>query len=150
MDFTKYNVNNYTYNDVYYQQRVINVPFSWEYKPGFSKVTPELSNNNTLRRRNLVLKPPPSKTTIQKLRVHDTLESPFVLCSVQPPSLMRVNSYPTGSLKNEDPFIEAYKKCTSSPSMVSKSEKCNGYWPNIMKYLHILSCKYSTDVMSTD
>ncbi|OIV97677.1 hypothetical protein TanjilG_12434 [Lupinus angustifolius] len=142
MDFTKYNVNNYTYNDVYYQQKVINIPFSWEHKPGFSKLTPQLSNNNTIRHTNFVLKPPPSKTTIHKLQ-----------CSVQPSTLIRVNSYPTGSLKNNDPFIEAYKKCTSSPTMVQrsrKSEKYNGSWPNVMKYLHILSCKYSTDVMSTD
>ncbi|KAF1893872.1 hypothetical protein Lal_00002412 [Lupinus albus] len=146
MDFTKYNVDNYTYNDVYFQQKVINVPFSWEYKPGFSKVTPELFNNNTIRHRNFVLQPPPSKNTVHKLQVHDTTQGPFVLCSVQPSSLMRINSFPTKSLKNDDPFIEAYKKCTSSPS---KSKKYNGSWPNIMKYLHILSCKHSSHVMST-
>ncbi|KAK7283226.1 hypothetical protein RIF29_12615 [Crotalaria pallida] len=150
-------------NDVYYnQQKVINVPFSWEYEPGLSKFTPHpLSKNDTKHCNNVVLQPPPCssmKTEVyNKLRVQDTESSVLPSSSS---SIMRMrttsSSFPMENLKkNEDPFMEAYKKCTTSPSSMfdrssSKSGKNNGAWPNsIMKYLNIFSCKYSSDVMNT-
>ena len=139
-------MSNYACNDIYCQEH-INVPFSWEYKPGLSKVTHQLSNNDT-RRSNLVLQPPPYRTRGNKLRVEDT-ESPFI-CAVHPSSL-RISSFRMENPKEEDPFIEAYKKCTKSPSMLKrsrKSQKNNGSWPSVLKYMHILSCKHVGDVIS--
>jgi len=153
MEHTRYNTRNKCalHNDVYIQKRV-SIPFSWESKPGLSKITHQ---NNDLRLTNLVLQPPPcssSRTTYNKHQ--NSFEVPnFILCASQPSSmrnrLFRLESQ-TG-----DPFIEAYKKCTETPKdsfirkQPSKHNKRSGSRPNIMKYMDIFSCKFSSDIMST-
>nr|KYP39471.1 hypothetical protein KK1_039204 [Cajanus cajan] len=148
MEHTKYPLK-----DVYFQEKV-SVPFSWEYKPGLSKVTRQ---NIDARDSNLVLQPPPrSSSNIgknkQHIRVEDMEGANFILCAVKPSSL-RIRSVQLERQK-QDPFVEAYKKCTQTPKdpimhkRSSKTHKNNGSSPRIMKYLDIFSCKFSDDVMS--
>ncbi|KAK7352505.1 hypothetical protein VNO80_17927 [Phaseolus coccineus] len=153
MEHTKYNTRNkYTlHNDVYIQKKV-SIPFSWESKPGLSKITHQ---NSELKFSNIVLQPPPcwsSRTTYNK-RQNPEIEIPkFILCVAQPSStrnrLFQLESQ-TG-----DPFIEAYKKCTEIPkddsfmcNQPGKYNKRSGSRPNIMKYMDIFSCKFSNDIM---
>ncbi|KAK2452661.1 hypothetical protein P8452_00383 [Trifolium repens] len=149
--------NNYTitYNDIYYEGK-INVPFSWEYKPGLSKVTtPNNYHTNHATSTKLVLQPPPcslSKSHHHRFRDEEK-HIPVDLCAVQS-TLLRISSFKLESKyqKEEDPFVEAYKNCTKSPFIVqeqNRDKKNNGFnWPSLRKYMHILSCKYSNDVIS--
>ena len=143
MKHTNYSTSNYTYSDVYCQGSIINVPFSWEYKPGLSKVNHHdyLSNNGTRGSSKLVLQPPPCSSF-----------------GTRSDTSIRTSSFRIeGTQKQEDPFVEAYKRCTKSPSMLqrctstsnSRGKKCNGSsWTSIRKYMHMLSCKYAGDVAS--
>ncbi|CAJ1973492.1 unnamed protein product [Sphenostylis stenocarpa] len=146
--------NNTLHNDVYFQKGV-SIPFSWEYKPGLPKITHQ---KNDSRCSNIVLQPPPcssSRTAHNKQEIPvEVMEAPdFILCAVQP-SFMKNRSFRLES-QTEDPFVEAYKKCTETPKnsfmrkQSTKSNKSSGSWPNIMKYKDIFSCKFSIDVMST-
>lgn len=154
-------------NDVvYYEGTIINVPFSWEYKPGLSKVT---THHHATKHANatttkLVLQPPPCSLygiTGSSRSDHNTQNIPLGLCAFQS-TLLRINSsFRMESTHHhhkveEDPFVEAYKKCTKSPFIdnlqqrpSSKGDEYqknnNGSWPSIRKYMHILSCKYSGD-----
>ncbi|GAU26917.1 hypothetical protein TSUD_05870 [Trifolium subterraneum] len=155
MKHTKIPLNNYnsiTYNDIYYEGN-INVPFSWEYKPGLSKVTNQ--NYDTNHATKLVLQPPPfssSKSDYHRFRDEEK-DIPVDLCAVQS-TLLRISSFKLESKyqKEEDPFVEAYKNCTKSPFIVqgqNRDQKNNGFnWPSLRKYVHILSCKYTNDVIS--
>ncbi|RDY00729.1 hypothetical protein CR513_16052, partial [Mucuna pruriens] len=151
MEHHEYNTSNTLKNDVYFQEKV-SVPFSWEYKPGLSKVTHQ---NNEARCRNLVLQPPPRSSSRtrrdnKKIRVEEEEGADFILCAVQSSSL-GTRSFRLESQK-QDPFVEAYKKCTQTPKdhfmhkrQSSKSNKNNGSWPNIMRYMDIFSCKFCGD-----
>ncbi|KAK7310754.1 hypothetical protein RJT34_08465 [Clitoria ternatea] len=146
MENTKHN-KSYT-NDVFYEG-AINVPFSWEHKPGLPKEVTH-GHNGTRHGTKLVLQPPPCGSgRDHKQRVEDT-QIPLSLCAVQ--SSLRISSFRMESQKElEDPFVEAYKKCTKSPFILrrysnKRGEKNNGSWPTIRKYMHILSCKQSGDV----
>ncbi|CAJ2675315.1 unnamed protein product [Trifolium pratense] len=145
---------NITYNNDIYYEGNINVPFSWEYKPGLSKVTnPNYYDTNHATK--LVLQPPPcslSKSDHHRFRDEEKY-IPVDLCAVQS-TLLRLSSFKLESKyqKEEDPFVEAYKNCTKSPFIVQgqhRDQKNNGFnWPSLRKYMHILSCKYSNDVIS--
>ena len=144
-------------NDVYFQEKV-SVPFSWEHEPGLSKVNHQ---KNDSRHSNLVLQPPPPQSSSmnigrkKQLQVEDTKGPNFILCAVQPSSL-RIRSFRLESDQKGDPFVEAYKKCTETPKEYpfmhkgssNKSNKNNGSWLNIVRYMDIFSCKFSNDVMS--
>lgn len=145
--------NNYTYNDIHYEENV-NVPFSWEYKPGLAKVTNHNYEKNHATK--LVLQPPPcslSKNVHHRLRVEEEKQIHVDLCAIQS---IRIRSFKMESRmqKEDDPFVEACKKCTKSPFIVQGSsrdqnQKINRFnWPSLRKYMHILSCKYSNDVIS--
>ncbi|MED6130710.1 hypothetical protein PIB30_003288 [Stylosanthes scabra] len=156
----------------------INVPFSWESKPGLSKVSNSSNSERTISRRssNLELKPPPpfrNKISRGKNSEEDEvvdydedIESSNFLCAVHP----RISSFRMESSgaththcynKEEDPFVEAYKKCTKTPPSSSSSKllkrsrrnknksSSSSSWSNsIIKYMHIFSCKLAGDVAS--
>ncbi|MED6220393.1 hypothetical protein PIB30_044416 [Stylosanthes scabra] len=148
----------------------INVPFSWESKPGLSKVISNSSSERIISRRssNLELKPPPPfRNKNNKDQVIDyeeeDIESSNFLCAVHPRiSSFRMETSATHthshSNKEEDPFVEAYKKCTKTPpssskllkrSRRNKNKSSSSSWSNrIIKYMHIFSCKYAGDVVS--
>ncbi|KAJ8773271.1 hypothetical protein K2173_028448 [Erythroxylum novogranatense] len=111
-----------------------NVPFSWELKPGVSKVThddPEDINsqpgvskvthddpediNSLLDLWNLTIKlpTPPPRNELKKMTkvVYDDSQvpCPHPLAFQAPP---RTSSHKKGIKKQEDPFLVAYMKCT--------------------------------------
>lgn len=101
-----------------------------------------------------MLQPPPcslSKNVHRRLRVEEEEQIPVDLCAIQS---IRISSFKMESRiqEEDDPFVEAYKKCTKSPFIVqgpSRDQKINRFnWPSLRKYMHILSCKYSNDVIS--
>nr|KYP46203.1 hypothetical protein KK1_032195 [Cajanus cajan] len=155
MEHTNFNNNNnisssssssgYSYNDVHFcEETIVNVPFSWEHKPGLSKVT------NGHNGASLVLQPPPcsSSGSGTDTHRHKVEEESQILCAVQ--NSLRISSFRIETHKEEDPFVEAYKKCTQSPFIHQQSrrvQKSNRSWPTIRKYIHILSCKHSNDVL---
>lgn len=157
MKYSKTPINNHTitYDEIYYEGKV-KVPFSWEYKPGFPKVNHQ--NFDTNHDTKLVLQPPPC--SLSKKLPHRDEEN---LCVVQR-TLRRASSFKmeSRSQKDEDPFVEAYKKCTKSPFIVEAYKKCTkspflvqgknrdqkNNWFNFRKYMHFLSCKYCDDVIN--
>ncbi|KAL2317865.1 hypothetical protein Fmac_031741 [Flemingia macrophylla] len=143
MEHTNYNNNSYSCNDVHFcEETIVNVPFSWEHKPGLSKVT------NGHNGASLVLQPPPcSSSGSGSDHKHKVEEDSQILCAVQ--NSLRISSFRMDTHKEEDPFVEAYKKCTQSPFIHQQShrvQKSHRSWPTIRKYMHILSCKHSNDV----
>ncbi|TKY57921.1 hypothetical protein E2542_SST14975 [Spatholobus suberectus] len=146
MEHTNYNnISNYSCNDGHCEGTIVNVPFSWEHKPGLSKVT---NGHNGTR---LVLQPPPcsSLSGSGSDHRHKVEEDAQILCAVQ--TSLRISSFRMESQKEEDPFVEAYKKCTQSPFIHQgghRVQKNNRSWPTIRKYVNILSCKHSDDVCS--
>ncbi|XLS63269.1 hypothetical protein HN51_017497 [Arachis hypogaea] len=152
MEHTNLSTRSYSNDDVYYccEGCVINVPFSWEHKPGLSKVSNKgkMGNNNNM----LVLQPPPCSSygTRRRRRRSEIMK-------VGEPNSLRISSNSFGMVeKLEDPFVEAYKRCTKIPFKVnssnnilvsSSSSSSSSSWPNnIRKYMHIFSCKYAGDV----
>ena len=79
-----------------------NVPFSWENKPGVSKVTPSFEEP-------LKLPPPPCSTDSPKLAVHG-LYVPLPPCPFQPPR--RISPKKGMSRREDDPFLAAYMECS--------------------------------------
>ena len=138
--------SSFVHNEIHYPE--INVPFSWEYKPGISKVTNESFKKATAMRGGLVLQPPPCSSAIRNHSVREVeAQSPIVLCPIQASSL-RIISLRKESLKEEDPFMEAYNNCTRTPFTVksSKTAKRTRTGSIICKYRYIFSCKHSCDV----
>ncbi|KAL4301590.1 hypothetical protein AHAS_Ahas17G0316100 [Arachis hypogaea] len=117
----------------------INVPFSWESKPGLSRVSN--SEKTMIRSSDLELKPPPPYRSSRGKNNKDyavddlDIESSNFLCAVHP----RISSFRMESTshthcnKGEDPFVEAYKKCTKTPPSSSthrNKKKSSSSWPS--------------------
>lgn len=85
-----------------------NVPFSWENRPGVSKVT----NQRYPSERNYVVKLPPPPCPIESPRIsgHD-IRIPLPPCTFQTPAR---SSSTKGLKKHDDPFLAAYKECTKT------------------------------------
>ncbi|KAK7383251.1 hypothetical protein VNO78_28925 [Psophocarpus tetragonolobus] len=146
MEHTNYNnITSYSANDVHCEDTIVNVPFSWEHKPGLSKATAHGHNGTSL-----VLQPPPCSSSSGSGIDHRHSkgeEDSQILCTGQ--TSLRISSFRIESHKEEDPFVEAYKKCTQSPFIRQQSNRVQKNirsWPTIRKYVNILSCKHSDDV----
>uniref|UniRef100_A0A5B7BYG1 Uncharacterized protein n=1 Tax=Davidia involucrata TaxID=16924 RepID=A0A5B7BYG1_DAVIN len=118
-----------------------NVPFSWENKPGVSKVTrhdcPTDEGHFKVK-----LPPPPCPTENVRVSFHD-LQIPLPPCAFQPPSR---SSSKRGLRKEDDPFLTAYKECTKSTRKGKLSTKKDGVGFGIRKNMSIFSCKQSCSV----
>ncbi|EEF52241.1 conserved hypothetical protein [Ricinus communis] len=99
-----------------------NVPFSWEKKPGVSKLINQDSDPN--QEEDLVLKllPPPCPIESPRISTHDTINIPLPPCTFQPPSR---SSSRKGIRKQDDPFLAAYKECTKSTEKGDKLSRNN-------------------------
>lgn len=88
-----------------------NVPFSWEKKPGVSKV----------------ISPPPCPVPEKsKVRSFQNLQIPLPPCAFNAPPLLR-NLSKRIFKKKDDPFYMAQIECTKS------SRKCNNYLVTLFK-----------------
>ena len=94
-----------SHNEVYSK---VNVPFSWELKPGVSKVTDE-EGSIDIRHVTVNLHPPPRLSKSARFYVED-LQGVLPPCQLQP--LPRSSAKKGNVNKQEDPFVAAYRKCT--------------------------------------
>lgn len=151
-----------------------NVPFSWEKKPGMSKVkAPSSSNhyslNHYLSTTSLKLTPPPRLSSQRSSSAVHPRSRSRSLCSnvdVQPSAASFRNSFklnggtsPTVG-KEEDPFLAAFIKCTqmhSSSRTANNGQKygadhhADGFSSGkkntmFLMFTSTLSCKYSCAV----
>lgn len=131
----------------------VNVPFSWEVKPGVCKFKEHQSSRNSLLGHFALqaLSPPPSSFSPRNY-MEDDFHIPHFLCAYQPAARgSRSNSFRTGLTKAEDPFLAAYMRCTRSSSMhkiSGKSEKDDvGFGKRKSVLRSTLSCKYSCPII---
>ena len=128
------------------------VSFSWEKKPGVSKVT---THGETLPREHEPLaKLPPPPCTQQEAanttrnHVHDFQNIPLPPCAFQPP-YYRTSSKKGLWVQDDDPFLAAYKECTknqkSGGGRTKKLAKA-GIESRLRKGLSCFSCKRSCSV----
>ncbi|KAG6748983.1 hypothetical protein NC652_032188 [Populus alba x Populus x berolinensis] len=118
-------------------QSKVNVPFSWEQKPGVSKVTRQEVRPEDRRHFRLKLPPLP----------------PPPPCATSKSAKFPPDSSKKGIGIQEDPFLRAYKKCTGSPinGKLTSDGKTNRGRPKIVRKnagsrSSSLSCKYSCSV----
>ena len=116
------------------------IPFSWENKPGVSKL---VTNQECHTEGDFLLKlpTPPCPSEATTISGHD-LQIPLPPCVFQSPSR---SSSKKGLRKHEDPFLAAYKECTKSNIGKGKSLKYDvGLW--FGKKMLAFSCKCSCSV----
>lgn len=132
-------------NEFYSQ---VNVPFSWELKPGVSKVT---SEDSSIDRSHVKLKlpPPPRLSKSDRLCVNNSqgvLNVPP--CQLRPKPTR--SSAKKGNVNNQDdPFVAAYRKCTehsADDSTGDENDASSGTTMWSRKNICTLSCKYSCTV----
>lgn len=140
----KYSISSYSYSykEAAADESPINVPFSWEYKPGVSKFTNTFQRSkrdrsikhytNTSHNHSMVSPPPCSLTYASKsnnrvrfrvTKLDDTSSNSsnnnnlLTLCEVLHPmtSFRKESSSHHNHKKEDDPFLRAYKNCTRSP-----------------------------------
>ncbi|XVF64224.1 hypothetical protein PTKIN_Ptkin09bG0151400 [Pterospermum kingtungense] len=125
----------------------VNVPFSWELKPGVSKAIHDEASID-IRHVTVNLPPPPRLSKSARFSVHD-------LHGVLPPSQIQPqlrSSTKKGNVnKQEDPFVAAYRKCTEYSingklDTDDKNDACRARTKNMFT----LSCKYSCTVSSNN
>ncbi|KAF4375181.1 hypothetical protein F8388_017327 [Cannabis sativa] len=114
------------------------IPFSWEDKPGISKVAQQ---NPRVQALDLTSSPSPSPSISNTNNDLVKLKIPLPPCPTpsQPPS--RSNSA-KGLKWQEDPFLLAYKECTK-PQKKGNNKKASKVRKTMFMYF---SCKSSCDV----
>lgn len=116
----------------------VNVPFSWEDKPGVCKVSKQASGRSITGHFTTKLPPPPC--SLSTTNMVDDLHTPqHSICS------SGSKSFRKGS-KEPDPFLAAYESCTKTPrnKSCSKNKKDVGFGKR--KSMVSFSCKNSCDV----
>lgn len=124
------------------------ISFSWEKKPGVSKVT----HSETLPREHDFLPklPPPPCTaeaaTTARNHVHD-FQIPLPPCAFQPP-YYRTSSKKGLWVQDEDPFLAAHKECIKNQKSAERNKKLpkTGVESRLRKYMSFFSCKGSCTV----
>ncbi|EOY15659.1 Uncharacterized protein TCM_034657 [Theobroma cacao] len=132
-----------SHNEVYSH---VNVPFSWELKPGVSKVTHE-EGSIDLRHISVNLPPPPRLSKSAWFCVDD-LQGVLPPCQLQP--LPRSAAKKGNFNKQEDPFVAAYRKCAeySINGQLGTDSKNDACRTRTMRNMCTLLCKYSCTVSS--
>ncbi|KDO78869.1 hypothetical protein CISIN_1g045560mg [Citrus sinensis] len=133
------------------------IPFSWEDKPGVSKITTpqECSLNQGLHALNLESPSPPpqpprtasSNPNSLSLSAEEILKIPLPPCPSQQPPRRTTSSKGVIGWWQEDPFLAAYMECTkSSGSRQRKNSNpsCVGSKPK-KKSKFLFSCKGSCE-----
>ncbi|XVE70226.1 hypothetical protein DITRI_Ditri10aG0055900 [Diplodiscus trichospermus] len=122
----------------------VNVPFSWELKPGVSKVTHD-EGSIDIRHVTVNLPPPPRLSKSARF-CFDDLRAVLPPSQLQPP--LRSSAKKGHVNKQEDPFVAAYRKCTeySINGKLDTDDKNDGCSTRTKKNMFTLSCKYSCTV----
>lgn len=123
-----------------------NVPFSWEKKPGVSKITTTKNYDTGDFSPKL---PPPSCPVPEKSKVAPLhhLQIPLPPCNFQPPLHSRSSFRRIFKKRDYDPFYMAYKECTKTSRKGKDGfgfEMKNNKKKNSMS---TFSCKKSCSVM---
>ncbi|XP_042510064.1 uncharacterized protein LOC122085636 [Macadamia integrifolia] len=115
------------------------VPFSWENKPGISKVLIHHEFPKESRACGVKLPPPPCPSESTKVVLGQDLQIPLPPCPfLQFPSR---SSSRNGLRQKEDPFLAAYKECTKS-----NGSKRSGGGSGVLMTMYMFSCKHSCGV----
>ncbi|GFY96007.1 hypothetical protein Acr_11g0003310 [Actinidia rufa] len=117
------------------------VPFSWENKPGVSKVAHKDWANWPVKTQKLP--PPPCPLESARASFHE-LQVPLPPCGFQPP---RKITSKKGLKKQDDPFLTAYRECTKSTrkgTLGGDSKDDVGF--GLRKGVSVFSCKHSCSV----
>ncbi|OMP01746.1 hypothetical protein COLO4_11612 [Corchorus olitorius] len=135
-----------------------NVPFSWEDKPGVSKVITHFDDHKCpidigLHEHDppVILSPPSDGGGSSKVLVQEKKVPPPPPCSIQP---LPKRSTSVKGLRwwQEDPFLAAYKECTKNGGKNGKlwssdqGRKNNGNGSKARKKKITFSCKNTCDV----
>ncbi|KAK3231190.1 hypothetical protein Dsin_003071 [Dipteronia sinensis] len=151
----------------------VNVPFSWEIKPGVSKLKVTAADDQDQERierwhlitlMNLPSPPCPSKASSRADHDQELAQQvPLYLCPFQSPLISKSSSRRSsrvGKQQLEDPFLVAYRKCTELYAVNGKllSSDIDDFNRKIdsrskkMKMknmnMYVLSCKYSCAVIT--
>lgn len=119
----------------------VNIPFSWELKPGVSKVTHEEGNIDA-KHVTANLHPHPHRLSKSARFCSNDLQDVLSPIQLQPPpgssSAMKGNVN-----KQEDPFVAAEYSVNSKLSSDDKNDACKS---RAKKNMFTLSCKYSCTI----
>lgn len=116
------------------------VPFSWEVKPGISKLNP---TNMNLNAPHVLVQPQTS--SFPNAHYSDRRNSKLTMVDhgaaeiLPPPPSSKRNIW---QQQDSDPFLAAIKQCTKSSGSSQSSKRILGLW----KSKFVLSCKYACDV----
>ncbi|CAK9137668.1 unnamed protein product [Ilex paraguariensis] len=118
-----------------------NVPFSWENKPGVSKVGAQDRREDD-RKIAVKLPPPPCPPETARAASFHDLQIPLPPCGFQAP----LRSSSRKSVKNkDDPFLMAYRECTKSNGKGKLSSR-DDVGLGSKKNMSFFSCKRSCSV----
>ena len=125
----------------------VNVPFSWEVKPGVCKLSTDIQSSGALLSHfTLQLSPPPSSFSPRNYMGDIGLQN----VPRNQPATRGSSSFRMGMEKAEDPFLAAFMRCTRSSSMHNlsgKNEKDVGFGKRKSILRGTLSCKYSCPII---
>lgn len=119
------------------------IPFSWENKPGISKVQTRRECAVEEEEKDLMVKlpPPPCPSGGCRIPVHD-FQIPLPPCTFQP---LPRSSSARGLRKHEDPFLAAFQECTKTSRKV-KPRRFRFHIGSTLRSLFAVSCKSRSSV----
>lgn len=144
-------------------QPIRKISFSWEKKPGVSKVTTTTHGENLIPKEEefLAKLPPPPCTPEESSATHHhknhhpllDFQIPLPPCAFQPP-FYRTSSKRGLWVQDKDPFLAAFKECTKnhqkSSATVNKKLIKDGIESRVRKSMSFFSCTRSCTVHDTN
>ena len=122
------------------------VPFSWEKRPGESKLVNNHHGCPSKETSVGKLQPPPCPVKSSRISTHD-ITIPLPPCTFQAPAAPSRSSSRRGLTKEiDDPFLAAYKECTKSTKKDKPVKKNLGSGRRKGAIFDFTSCKQSCSV----
>ncbi|TKY57920.1 hypothetical protein E2542_SST14974 [Spatholobus suberectus] len=127
------------------------ITFSWEKKPGVSRVT-STTHGETLipKEQEFLAKLPPPPCTPEEVTYKNPLHDfqiPLPPCAFQPP-FYRTSSKRGLWVQDKDPFLAAFKECTKNQesAKVNKKSIKDGIESRVRKSMSFFTCSRSCTV----